>query len=115
MAVVGPHPNLTVVEIKDQTDPSALSPHMAGNTMVVVALGGFPKADDKEMFLHSGAAKGYVPSMLECGIKRVFTIFGAGLLGETVAETYPDTADGGAPHPIPLIQRDCKRAYDILS
>ena len=70
---------------------------------MVVALGAFPKAEDKEMYLHSDAAKGYVPAMLACGVKRLFTIFGAGLLGETVAETFKDAADGGAPHPIPLI------------
>ena len=41
--------------------------------------------------------------MLDCGVQRIFTIFGAGLLGETVPESFKDAADGGAPHPIPLI------------
>jgi hypothetical protein len=76
---------------------------MMNHNIVVATLGAFPKAEDKEMYLMSGAANGYVPAMLECGIKRVFTIFGAGLLGETVQETFKDEADGGAPHPIPLI------------
>ena len=59
-------------------------------------------------------AKAYIPSMLECGVKRLFTIFDAGLLGETVPETFKDAANGGAPHPIPLIQRDYRNAFDII-
>ena len=84
--VVGPHPNLTVVVVPDQTESSALSPYLAGHDIVVATIGAFPKPEDTEMHLMSNAAKGYVPAMLECGVKRLFTIFGAGLLGETVAE-----------------------------
>ena len=112
---MGPHPNLNVVVVPDQTKPEALSPHIAGHDIVVATIGAFPKPEETEMHLMSNAANGYVPAMVTHGVKRLFTIFGAGLLGEKVAETYPDAADGGAPHPIPLIQRDCKRAFDIIS
>lgn len=82
--VVGPHPNLSIVVVPDQTQPEALSPYMAGHDVVVVTIGAFPKPEETEMHLMSNAANGYVHSMVQCGIKRVFTIFGAGLLGETV-------------------------------
>ena len=80
----------------------------------MVTIGAFPKPEDTESNLMLNAAKGYIPAMLECGVQRIFTIFGAGLLGETVPETFKDSDDGGAPHPIPLIQRDCKKAFDMI-
>ena len=100
--------------ISDQTDSKSLSAHMAGHDLLVSTIGAFPKPEDTESHLMFNIAKAYIPSMLECGVKRLFTIFGAGLLGETVPETFKDAADGGAPHPIPLIQRDCKKAFDII-
>jgi hypothetical protein len=57
---------------------------MKGHDIVVAALGGFPK-EGEAYSLFSDTAKGYVPAMVECGIKRFFTIFGAGFLGEKVA------------------------------
>ena len=50
--------------------------------------------------MYSTAAKGYAPAMVESGIKRLFTVMGAGLLGEQVAESFPNE---GAPMPIPII------------
>ena len=63
--VVGPHPNLTVIEVSDQTKPEALSPHMAGHDILVATIGAFPKPEETEMHLMSNAANGYVPAMLE--------------------------------------------------
>ena len=77
---------------------------------MLVTLGAFP-TEGKPFSLYSEAAKGYVPAMQACGIKRMQTIFGAGYLGETIKTEFPD---GGAPAPIPQIQRDMKIAYDLI-
>jgi hypothetical protein len=52
--------------------------------------------------------------MQENGITRLQTIFGAGFLGETVATEFKDEKDGGAPEPIPIIQRNMKIVWDQI-
>jgi len=86
---------------------------MAGHDCVIATLGAFPTAGTP-FSLYSKAAEGYIPAMLENGITRFQAIFGAGFLGETVKTEFKDQADGGAPEPIPIIQRDMKIAWDQI-
>merc|ERR1712032_1003040 len=76
-------------------------------------LGAFPTAG-KPFSLYSSAAAGYIPAMKANNITRIQTIVGAGFLGETVATEFKDEKDGGAPEPIPIIQRDMKIAWDQI-
>ena len=42
LAVVGPHANLNVIVVPDQTQAANLTPHMAGHDCVIVTIGAFP-------------------------------------------------------------------------
>lgn len=70
LVVVGPHDNLKVVVVPDQTKPENLKDHMAGHDCVIVTLGAFPTAG-QPFSLYSSAAAGYIPAMQANGITRL--------------------------------------------
>jgi len=98
-----------VVVEEDITKPENMSSHINNIDQVIVCLGAFP-TEGKPFNLYSEAYKGLVGAMVKTDkLRRTQCIFGAGFLGEKVANEFPND---GAPMPIPIIQRDMKIAYD---
>ena len=88
---------------------------MKGHDVVIAIMGGFPAPDQQVITNFSEPARQFIPAMRACGIKRYFTVFGAGFLG--AEDQIPkDWQDDGNPEMVAInkIRRDMRIQWDLI-